>query len=73
MSHANVRLNNAFAGEVVATILPQLPVHVGRCRVCGCTEDEACDGGCSWVDGDASLCTTCCPPFSRSTRRRAKR
>lgn len=28
-----------------------------RCRVCGCTEDHACPGGCSWVGLD--LCSTC--------------
>lgn len=27
------------------------------CRGCGCTEDEACEGGCSWVDPD--LCSSC--------------
>lgn len=28
-----------------------------RCRVCGCTQVDACLGGCSWVDDD--LCSTC--------------
>jgi hypothetical protein len=28
-----------------------------RCRVCGCTDDFACEGGCIWVDGD--LCSHC--------------
>ena len=28
-----------------------------RCRVCGCTEGDACADGCSWVDDD--LCSTC--------------
>lgn len=27
------------------------------CRVCGCTEDNACEGGCSWVEED--LCSSC--------------
>lgn len=30
---------------------------VPTCRVCGCTDDRACEGGCSWVDSD--LCSTC--------------
>lgn len=33
-----------------------------RCRVCRCTEDNACAGGCSWVqdpDEDHPLCSTC--------------
>jgi len=31
------------------------------CRVCGCTEDNACEGGCSWVpDPDGGdLCSAC--------------
>ena len=28
-----------------------------RCRVCGCTDDHACPGGCSWVEED--LCSAC--------------
>lgn len=27
------------------------------CRVCGCTEDNACPGGCSWVE--ENLCSRC--------------
>lgn len=29
----------------------------GACRVCGCTEERACEGGCSWVEPD--LCSAC--------------
>lgn len=28
-----------------------------RCRVCGCTDDHACAGGCYWVEKD--LCSAC--------------
>lgn len=28
-----------------------------QCRVCGCTEDDACEGGCAWVEED--LCSEC--------------
>jgi len=28
-----------------------------KCRICGCTEDRACEGGCYWADGD--LCSVC--------------
>lgn len=34
------------------------------CRVCGCTEFEACLFGCSWVpdpEGLGALCSTCLP------------
>jgi hypothetical protein len=27
------------------------------CRVCGCTNTYACEGGCWWVEAD--LCSTC--------------
>lgn len=29
------------------------------CRVCGCTDKCACDGGCYWVEPD--LCSSCVP------------
>lgn len=28
-----------------------------RCRECGCTDTQACPGGCFWVDND--LCSRC--------------
>jgi hypothetical protein len=33
----------------------------GVCRVCGCTDDCACDGGCYWVDRRCTLCSNCAP------------
>jgi hypothetical protein len=30
-----------------------------RCRVCGCTEADACIPPCSWEPGQNDLCTTC--------------
>lgn len=31
--------------------------EIPACRVCGCTNDRACEGGCWWVEPD--LCSTC--------------
>lgn len=31
----------------------------GTCCQCGCTDDNACDGGCSWVDPEHTLCSAC--------------
>ena len=31
----------------------------GRCGVCGCSELEACAGGCSWENAERTLCTRC--------------
>jgi len=28
-----------------------------KCRVCGCTDEKACEGGCHWVAFD--LCNVC--------------
>lgn len=34
----------------------------GICRVCGCTDDNACEEGCIWVDKEHTLCSTCGEP-----------
>ena len=31
-----------------------------KCRVCGCTDNQACPGGCAWVETD--LCSACADP-----------
>ncbi|MEN3308904.1 MAG: hypothetical protein V7603_5106 [Micromonosporaceae bacterium] len=34
----------------------------GQCRVCGCTDDDSCPGGCRWVDDPTTrgeLCSAC--------------
>lgn len=34
------------------------------CRVCGCTDDRVCDGGCWWVEDEdvfSDLCSACAP------------
>jgi hypothetical protein len=31
----------------------------GVCRVCGCTEDDPCPGGCIWATPDCDLCSQC--------------
>jgi hypothetical protein len=35
--------------EAIASVRPW-------CRLCGCTDDFACEGGCSWVEQD--LCSS---------------
>lgn len=29
------------------------------CRVCGCTELQACPGGCRWISDEQDLCDAC--------------
>jgi len=31
----------------------------GICFVCGCSQEDACPGGCSWVDRSHTLCSVC--------------
>lgn len=31
----------------------------GVCRRCGCTDDNACPGGCAWEDEDHTICSSC--------------
>ncbi len=31
-----------------------------RCRVCGCTEARACEGGCAWADESCTICSCSC-------------
>lgn len=50
----------AYAYSVLAgTPLPPVEDDERRCRVCACTEDDACDPPCSWVEDD--LCSACLP------------
>ena len=37
----------------------------GFCRVCGCTEEHACAGGCYWITPD--LCSACVDSGLRNT------
>jgi hypothetical protein len=33
--------------------------ETGTCSVCGCTENDACLGGCIWANASATLCSRC--------------
>lgn len=34
-------------------------IQSGVCRYCGCTEENACEGGCTWVDKKKTICSAC--------------
>jgi hypothetical protein len=36
------------------------------CCVCGCTQNDACEGGCSWVAAD--LCSACQASWEEAVR-----
>lgn len=38
-----------------------------QCRICGCTENQACPGGCTWVEDD--LCNKCLPKYLKARRK----
>ncbi|MBP6876586.1 MAG: hypothetical protein KBC34_01070 [Phenylobacterium sp.] len=42
-----------------ATVAINRVCGVRTCNICGCCQDSACDGGCSWASD--SLCTACAP------------
>jgi len=45
----------------------KVKVPRGVCRVCGCTDDRGCPGGCYWVDEDATLCSLCADDMASET------
>lgn len=46
------------------------PIQAGTCRYCECTEDDACDGGCHWVDEAMTVCSnpTCLAKHEQSLK-----
>jgi len=60
VSRVNVR-----DSEIDERIMPKMrtiekfikPEEVRKCRVCGCTDIQACPGGCYWVEDN--LCSAC--------------
>jgi len=55
--NGGVRMGKDKAGRLLDGVEYNGVPEVRRCRVCGCTEDHACLGGCSWVKAD--LCSAC--------------
>lgn len=47
--------------DELESLLPDevLTLPQAECRVCGCTEEEACPGGCIWANSAATLCSQC--------------
>jgi hypothetical protein len=44
--------------------------EIRACKVCGCSEEDACEEGCSWIAAD--LCSSCAPtpaPKKKRSRR----
>ena len=51
------------SGEIDGALCPvclgatEIDSDIASCRICGCTDEVACEGGCSWVEDD--LCSEC--------------
>lgn len=49
------------------------PEYVATCRVCGCTDQESCFGGCTWVAAQTNaageICSRCASVASRRLAR----
>ena len=43
---------------------------MGKCRMCGCTDDHCCPGGCYWVEKD--LCSKCANKLKKLRREQKK-
>lgn len=45
-----------LAAEAAPAPAEEAPSAVAKCRICGCTEANACAGGCGWTDSTKTLC-----------------
>ena len=50
-----LRLTPEAAGRLLAAL--RAAIQIRHCRICGCSDYDPCEGGCSWVDD--SLCSRC--------------
>jgi hypothetical protein len=60
LSSARVQGHENLAVEALMQLAVDIVEAGGlnrSCRVCGCTQEHACPGGCSWVEFD--LCSVC--------------
>jgi hypothetical protein len=56
--HANASdESKAIAAHIAGQASGPQAAAARTCRVCGCTDDHACEGGCYWVEAD--LCSKC--------------
>lgn len=45
---------------------------IRTCRVCGCTDERACLGGCWWLDDQDDICSSCAPSAGAVVDARAR-
>lgn len=52
-------MREALAGLAACAMDAAVVIEAQVCRVCGCTHDNPCEGGCGWHE--LGLCTACVP------------
>lgn len=53
-----VTINLTIQADILDELIEEVQrLDMPRCRICGCTDDNACPGGCYWVEED--LCSEC--------------
>jgi hypothetical protein len=52
-----LRINRKLVEHVQFPCGGSFQIGQRTCRFCGCSDEKACEGGCSWVDLD--LCSAC--------------
>jgi hypothetical protein len=69
----HIALSPADALELACQLVEgaRVLLCVRRCRVCRCTDEDGCDGGCSWVEPD--LCSACVPPPQARQKKKTRR
>ena len=58
------------AAAVAVSIIEHLSEpeqKIRACRVCGCTDDHACEGGCWWIEKD--LCSKCARKIAKEANK----
>ena len=61
----NIDVSESKVDERIMKTINEVVRPLQTCRVCGCSEDRACPGGCYWVEPD--LCSTCAGQEGRPT------
>lgn len=61
MSRTSVTVGDSLAGDAMYQYCTRCAMDPDsdRCRVCGCTQNHACEEPCSWVE--PGLCSSCAP------------
>lgn len=57
----SVVMEHLARGDGALQVIDTATLGFPSCRICGCVEDRACEGGCGWANAARDLCTVCAP------------